>query len=504
MARASSDWRRTQDRRPAWNAGLALVATSLVAFVDSDCVPTEGWLTPLLGHFDDPLVAAVAPRIVSAPARQSTLTSYERFRPTLDQGTRPGPVRQGSRISYVPSAALVVRADLAVGPELFDAALRGGEDVDLVWRITEAGWDVRYEPASVVAHDGPHDLMSFLSRAAFYGSTAGPLSQRHPGDVPPAEVSGWSLAVWGFALVGRPTLALTTLEASVAVLAERLTGLVRDPVAVAIRVAGRGTAQALLPARRRSPGRGRRRSSPPWPLAHAPGRRPGAAPPGPQRLGRAQRRTRPRPLRRTPCPRRHRVRLWCLGRLRARTDAGAARTTRRVAIEDVVLPHPASRARGPAHGGPTTSLTAASAPHRCGVATRPGVVLPVGRLPEAHRFGVRPHHDRMQPLRTQLRRGALRLPSAMRRRGPLVGAPPPRRAGRPSRLPAIHAATTEPTISPSDSATINACQVSRPRRTATASLESVEVGSADSCQRASTSGMSALSPLGWSRPIDAW
>ncbi len=232
----------------ARNAGLALVGTSLVAFVDSDCIPTDGWLGPLLGHFDDPLVAAVAPRIVSAPAQRSTLTCYERVRPTLDQGTRPGPVRRGSRISYVPSAALVVRADLATGPDLFDVTLRGGEDVDLVWRITEAGWNVRYEPASVVTHDGPHDLMSFLSRRAFYGSTAGPLSRRHPGDVPPVEVSGWSLAVWAFALAGRPTLALTTLEASVAVLAGRLTGLVRDPVAIATRIAGGGTARAALPA----------------------------------------------------------------------------------------------------------------------------------------------------------------------------------------------------------------------------------------------------------------
>ncbi len=50
----------------ARNAGLERVHSALVAFVDSDCVPSEGWLGPLLGHFDDPLVAAVAPRIMPA------------------------------------------------------------------------------------------------------------------------------------------------------------------------------------------------------------------------------------------------------------------------------------------------------------------------------------------------------------------------------------------------------------------------------------------------------
>ena len=63
--------------------------TALVAFVDSDCVPTDGWLEPLLGHFDDPLVAAVAPRIVAAPARRAA--RYEAARSSLDRGDRAGP-----------------------------------------------------------------------------------------------------------------------------------------------------------------------------------------------------------------------------------------------------------------------------------------------------------------------------------------------------------------------------------------------------------------------------
>jgi mycofactocin system glycosyltransferase len=232
----------------ARNAGLTLVDTALVAFVDSDCVPADGWLQPLLGLFDDPLVAAVAPRVVSPPERTSVLARYERVRPLLDQGRTPAPVRPGGRVSYVPSAAIVVRADLAEGPDLFDPSLRGGEDVDLVWRLTEAGWDVRYVPRSVVTHDGPRDVHSFLARRSFYGSTAAPLSRRHRDHVRPVEVSGWSLAVWAFALAGRPTLALTTLEASIAVMADRLSGLVRDPVGVATRIAGRGTARAALPA----------------------------------------------------------------------------------------------------------------------------------------------------------------------------------------------------------------------------------------------------------------
>ncbi len=233
----------------ARNAGLAAVHSTVAAFVDSDCVPSEGWLGPLLGHFDDPLVAAVAPRIVGAGNGVGRdLVRYEASRSSLDRGDEDGPVRPGSRIPFVPSAALLVRADVALGSELFDAALRGGEDVDLVWRLSDAGWDVRYVPSSTVAHEGPATLQDFLGRRAFYGTTAGPLSRRHGKALAPLHVSGWSLLVWVLLLGRRPVLALTVLSASIVVLAGRLRGLVRDPVGVATQIAGRGTTRSALPA----------------------------------------------------------------------------------------------------------------------------------------------------------------------------------------------------------------------------------------------------------------
>ena len=50
----------------ARNTALRLIGAEFIAFLDSDCTPPPDWITALAGHFADPLVAAVAPRIVGA------------------------------------------------------------------------------------------------------------------------------------------------------------------------------------------------------------------------------------------------------------------------------------------------------------------------------------------------------------------------------------------------------------------------------------------------------
>ena len=233
----------------ARNAGLATAQTPIVAFVDSDCTASPGWLPTLLAYFDDPLVAAVAPRVVAAtPPHDTPVTRYEAMRSPLDRGADPGLVRPRSRISYVPSAALVVRRAACEDGQLFDPVLRGGEDVDLVWRLVAAGWDVLYVPSVTVAHQGPTTVAGLLAKRWSYGSTAAPLARRHPGALAAFEASGWSVTAWVAALARRPLLATAALTAPGAVLARRLRGLVTRPALVAARIVGGGTARSALPA----------------------------------------------------------------------------------------------------------------------------------------------------------------------------------------------------------------------------------------------------------------
>ncbi len=231
----------------ARNAGLASVRTPLVAFVDSDCEPEPGWLGPLIGHFADPVVGAVAPRVrIRTTLAASAAARYEACRSPLDLGELEGPVRPGTRLSYVPSAALVARRD-ALGPAPFDPELRGGEDVDLVWRLDEANWAVRYVPTSTVWHDAAEGPVVWLARRAFYGTTAGPLSERHPASLAPLVVSAPTAAAGVLLGLRRPGWAAVAIGVPAALLARRLRGVTPRPTALAIRLALGGSARAALP-----------------------------------------------------------------------------------------------------------------------------------------------------------------------------------------------------------------------------------------------------------------
>lgn len=232
----------------ARNAGLAACDTDYVAFLDSDVLPRRGWLEALLGHFCDPAVALVAPRIVALPGQDNLLARYEAVRSSLDLGRREAPVVPYGTVSYVPSAAMIGRVATLRAVGGFDESMHCGEDVDLCWRLIESGARLRYEPIALVSHDHRTEALPWFKRKAFYGTAAGPLSERHPGKVAPMVISGWSLLTWLLLALGRRFTALAAALAagvSGARIARSLRVPETAPADVAV-VAARGLGAAAL------------------------------------------------------------------------------------------------------------------------------------------------------------------------------------------------------------------------------------------------------------------
>jgi mycofactocin system glycosyltransferase len=205
----------------ARNAGLAVVQTPLVAFLDADVVVTDGWLTPLLAQFADPRVVLVAPRVASLPG-DGALVGYEQRHSPLDLGDQPARIAAGTRVSYVPAAAMVCRVDAVRAAGGFDESMRVGEDVDLVWRLVGAGHRCRYEPSATVHHRPRPTLGAMVRQRVGYGRSAAPLAGRHPGALAPARMSGWSLAVWLLLALRRPLLAVSVAAGTTVALQRKL------------------------------------------------------------------------------------------------------------------------------------------------------------------------------------------------------------------------------------------------------------------------------------------
>jgi mycofactocin system glycosyltransferase len=240
----------------ARNSGLAASSTPVVAFVDSDVVVPPSWAEwagPLLGHFADSCVGAVAPRVRALPPSRGLIGGYEARHSALDMGPHAGLVAPGLTIRYVPSTVLAVRRN-AMGAG-FDESLHFGEDVDLVWRLSLAGWRVRYEPAVHVWHEHRVRLRAFVARRRLYARSAGMLACRHPDALPATRISAWTALPWALALAGHRQAALGTATVEALLIGRKLRHLAGRPNRLASVLLARGllaTGLGLAQAARRA------------------------------------------------------------------------------------------------------------------------------------------------------------------------------------------------------------------------------------------------------------
>jgi GT2 family glycosyltransferase len=152
----------TRGPAAARNAGLRAAGGEVVAFTDADCRVDPDWLAAIVAPLADPRVGIAGGTIRALPPANEV----ERFGEVIHDH------RQAIEVFEPPYAITMNWASRrAVLEELggFDERFRRGEDVDLSYRMIQAGYTLAFAPAAVIYHHNEERLAGLFREGFQHG-----------------------------------------------------------------------------------------------------------------------------------------------------------------------------------------------------------------------------------------------------------------------------------------------------------------------------------------------
>lgn len=150
----------------ARNAGARRASGEWLLFLDADCRPPEN----LLERFFDPppadTVAIVAGELVGDEDQDAIAARWARSRRgrIASHHLDPGPFPAGV------TANMLIRRLAFESVGGFEDRVRSDADVELCWRLQEAGWGFLYRPEALVVHRDPERIPAIVRQAVGYGA----------------------------------------------------------------------------------------------------------------------------------------------------------------------------------------------------------------------------------------------------------------------------------------------------------------------------------------------
>jgi hypothetical protein len=126
----------------------------------------------------------------------------------------------------------------------FDESLRVGEDVDLVWRLHDQGWLVRYCADVVVEHRARGTWRNWWDQRVSYGVSTAELARRHGQRLAPLRCDVWTAVAWASVLLSRPTIGARIVSVARRSLRARLQDSTDDADHVSSEVVTKGMVRA--------------------------------------------------------------------------------------------------------------------------------------------------------------------------------------------------------------------------------------------------------------------
>ena len=157
------------------NVGLRAATGEIVAYTDSDCYADPDWLTHLVHQ-----LAATGADAVGGP-NLSPDDGWLAACVAASPG-QPTHVLESDQVAeHVPGCNMAYRRGPLEQINGFDPQfLRAGDDVDVCWRLQQAGRWITFAPAAFVWHHRRQTPRAFLRQQAGYGEAEALLRFKHP------------------------------------------------------------------------------------------------------------------------------------------------------------------------------------------------------------------------------------------------------------------------------------------------------------------------------------
>ncbi len=177
----------------ARNVGIQAATGEMVAFIDDDAYPDIHWLKFLAKTIiEGKYVGVGGPNL--PPPNDGWKADV-----VANSPGNPNVVLVTDRVAeHIPGVNMMFRKDALNKIGGFDPVFRtAGDDVDICWRLREAGGIIGFSPAAVVWHHRRNSFRKFWRQQVGYGRAEGLLERKWPEKYNAASQVSWQGRIYG-------------------------------------------------------------------------------------------------------------------------------------------------------------------------------------------------------------------------------------------------------------------------------------------------------------------
>jgi GT2 family glycosyltransferase len=177
----------------ARNTALEAADGEIVAYIDDDAIPDPDWLKHLAATFASGPFAAVGGPNVLPPGAGAVA------RCVANAPGGPTHVLVSDRVAeHVPGCNMAIHKSALEEIGGFDPQFRAaGDDVDVCWRLLDAGKRIAFSPGAVVLHHRRRSIRAYLRQQRGYGKAEALLERKHPEKYSAAGHVDWAGRLYG-------------------------------------------------------------------------------------------------------------------------------------------------------------------------------------------------------------------------------------------------------------------------------------------------------------------